>query len=199
MTTEVILASGSKIRQKLLKNAGVSFDTSVARVEEDAIRASLQAEGAHATDIADALAEAKARKVSLKNPHALVIGCDQVLEISGRILAKPVDRRDAELQLTMLNAATHKQLSAAAIYIDGQPQWWHVGTVRIHMRRCSEAYLASYLDRNWDSIRESVGCYKLEEEGVRLFSRIEGDYFTVLGLPLTELLGYLTTRGVLPE
>jgi len=107
--------------------------------------------------------------------------------------------RLAKQQLTDMNGAIHKLLSAAVIYLDGQPQWRHVGTVRMHMRRCSDAYLNDYLDRNWESVRHCVGCYKLEEEGVRLFSRIEGDYFSVLGLPLTELLGYLTIRGVLPE
>ena len=140
-----------------------------------------------------------ARKVSLRNPGALVIGCDQILELNGNVLTKPDDIIVAKQQLTDMNGAIHKLLSAAVIYLDGQPQWRHVGTVRMHMRRCSDAYLNDYLDRNWESVRHCVGCYKLEEEGVRLFSRIEGDYFSVLGLPLTELLGYLTIRGVLPE
>ena len=199
MTEPIILASGSTIRQTLLTNAGVTFATEVARIDEEAIRAALQAEGANPVDIADALADAKARKISIKNPDALVIGCDQILSVSNEMLSKPLDIADAKQQLKLLNGKTHKLLSAAVIYLGGQPQWRHVGTVRMHMRRCTDEYLTDYLQRNWDSVRESVGCYKLEEEGVRLFSRVEGDYFTVLGLPLTELLGYLTTRGVLPE
>lgn len=198
MTDRIILASGSEIRKTLLQNAGVSFDVLPGRVDESAIKASLIADGATARDIADALAESKARKISQKQPDALVIGCDQVLEFNGKIVSKPRDLDDARDQLAMLNGQTHKLLSAAVIYEDGRPQWRHVGTVRMKMRQSSESYLADYLDRNWKSIRESVGCYKLEEEGVRLFSRVEGDYFTVLGLPLTELLGYLTIRRVLP-
>ncbi|MGR3661117.1 MAG: Maf family protein [Paracoccaceae bacterium] len=199
MTADIILASGSEARQAMLTNAGVSFNTVIARVDEEAIRQSMLAEGASTTDIADALAEAKARKVSLRNAGALVIGCDQILDLGGSILSKAGNIIDGKQQLTDMNGVMHKLLSAAVIYQDGQPQWRHVGTVRMHMRRCSDAYLDDYLDRNWESVRHCVGCYKLEEEGVRLFSRIEGDYFSVLGLPLTELLGYLTIRGVLPE
>ena len=195
MSTPILLASGSEIRRALLHNAGVSFGVQVARVDEDAIKAAMIAENAPANDIADALAEAKARKVSQKTPGALVIGCDQVLECDGQILSKPKDPGAARAQLGQLNATSHKLLSAAVIYLDGQAQWRHVGSARLTMRRSSDAYLDDYLARNWDSIKASVGCYKLEEEGVRLFSRIEGDYFTVLGLPLTELLGYLTVRG----
>ncbi|MBV1868927.1 MAG: Maf family nucleotide pyrophosphatase [Marinosulfonomonas sp.] len=195
MSAPIILASGSEIRQLLLRNAGVSFDVQVARVDEEAIKAAMIAEKAPANDIADALAEAKARKVSQKMPGALVIGCDQVLECGGAILSKPENRDMARAQLDQLNDSSHKLLSAAVIYMDGQPQWRHVGTARLTMRNASDGYLDDYLARNWDSIQTSVGCYKLEEEGVRLFSRIEGDYFTVLGLPLTELLGYLTVRG----
>lgn len=195
MSMLILLASGSEIRQLLLRNAGVSFDVLAARVDEETIKAAMTAENASARDIADALAEAKARKVSQKMPGALVIGCDQVLDCGGAILSKPENRDVARAQLDQLNGRSHRLLSAAVIYLDGQPLWRHVGTVRLTMRASSEAYLDDYLDRNWDSIKTSVGCYKLEEEGVRLFSRIEGDYFTVLGLPLTELLGYLTVRG----
>lgn len=198
MTDRIILASGSDIRQTLLRNAGVAFETVIARVDEDTIKRSLVADGATPRDIADALAEAKARKVSSKHPDALVIGCDQVLDFERGLLSKPKDRAEAETQLAMLNGKPHKLLSAAVIYEDGQPKWRHVGVARMKMRLSSEGYIADYLDRNWNSIRDSVGCYKLEEEGVRLFSHIEGDYFTVLGLPLTELLGYLTLRRVLP-
>ncbi len=198
MTDRIVLASGSEIRQTLLRNAGVPFEVSVARIDEDAIRQSLEAAGAGPRDIADTLAEQKARKVGLKDPDALVIGCDQVAAFEGELLAKPTDCDDALSQLRKMSGAKHQLLSAAVIYHEGQPVWRHVGVVRMHMRQVSDTYLRDYVTRNWASIRHSVGAYKLEEEGVRLFHRVEGDYFHVLGLPLMELLAYLTLRGTIP-
>lgn len=198
MTDQIILASGSTIRATLLQNAGVDFAVQVARVDEDALRQSLEAEGASPRDMADALAEMKAQRVSMKHPQATVIGCDQILALDRTILAKPQTPEIALEQLQALRGRQHQLLSAAVIYSDGKPVWRHVGVVRLHMRDVSDAYLNDYVDRNWDSIRHAVGAYKLEEEGVRLFTRIEGDYFNVLGLPLLELLSYLTLRGTLP-
>jgi len=197
MARDIILASGSQIRAQLLANAAVPHDVILPRVDEDAIKAALSAEQAPPRDIADALAEAKARKVSTKRPDALVIGCDQVLAFEDRILSKPGSPEEALEQLRELRAKRHALLSAAVIYHDAKPLWRHVGQVRLYMRDVSDSYLESYVARNWDSIRTSVGGYKLEEEGVRLFSRLEGDYFTILGLPLLELLNYLTLSGEL--
>ncbi len=197
MQEKIILASGSDIRAQLLRNAGVSFDVQVARIDEDAVRASLQAENASPRDIADTLAELKAQRVAAKHPDALVIGCDQILALDQQIFVNPQTPADAVTQLQALRGKKHQLLSAAVIYGEGKPLWRHVGVVRLHMRDASDAYLTSYVDRNWDSIRHAVGAYKLEEEGVRLFTRIEGDYFNVLGLPLLELLSYLTLRGTL--
>jgi septum formation protein len=199
MSDRLILASGSAIRAQLLTNAAVDFEVAVARIDEETIRVSLEAEGASPRDIADTLAELKAQKIAAKNPDALVIGCDQVLAVGQTILAKPETHDDAIAQLESLRGQKHQLLSAAVIYADGKPQWRHVGVVRLQMRDVSDAYLADYVDRNWDSIQNAVGAYKLEEEGVRLFTRIEGDYFNVLGLPLLELLSYLTLRGTLPS
>ncbi|MDQ2065182.1 Maf family nucleotide pyrophosphatase [Xinfangfangia sp. CPCC 101601] len=191
----IILASASEIRQTLLKAAQIPFEIRPARVDEESIRAALEAEGASARDLADTLAEMKARKIAEKDPSALVLGCDQVLELDGKVFSKPESPEHAADQLRALSNQTHRLLSALVIYDKGQPVWRHVGTARLTMRPLSEAYLQDYVARNWDSIRHAVGCYKLEEEGVRLFSAIEGDHFTILGLPMLPLLSYLQTRG----
>jgi septum formation protein len=195
MSIHIILASGSVIRSQMLSQAAVEHDVQVARVDEEMIKLSLVADGAPPRDIADALAEMKAAKISEKNPGALVIGCDQVLEHGGKLLSKPVSEEDALAQLRSMRGDRHTLLSAAVIYEDGKPLWRHVGVVRLRMRDASDAYLEDYVTRNWSSIQHAVGAYKLEEEGVRLFSRIEGDYFNVLGMPLLEILNYLTLRG----
>lgn len=193
----LILASGSTIRAQLLRQAGLSFETVVARIDEESVKLSLAAEGAAPRDIADALAEAKARKVSLKNPGALVLGCDQVLSLKGEILSKPRDPDDARAQLRRLSDMRHNLLSAVVAYEDGEPLWRFVDTVRLSMRALSDDYIDDYVSRNWDSIRHSVGGYKLEEEGMRLFRAVDGDYFTVLGLPMIPLLSWLIDRGSL--
>lgn len=195
MTPRLILASASEIRATLLRNAGLDVETRPARIDEEAIRAALEAEGASPRDLADALAEMKARKIAEKHPGVLVLGCDQVLGFGGRVFSKPETPDDAKAQLRELSGKTHRLLSAAVVFRDGAPLWRHVGTARLTMHDLSETYIEDYVSRNWDSIRHSVGCYKLEEEGVRLFARIEGDHFTILGLPLMEFLGWLAMRG----
>lgn len=195
MPHDIILASGSEIRAQLLRNAGVEFRIEKPRLDEEMLRRGLEAEDLSPRDIADGLAEAKAMKVSGKYPDSLVIGCDQVLDFAGKVFSKPETPDEAREQLKALRNNRHTLLSAAVIYHEGRPIWRHVGMVRLMMRDFSDSYLEDYLDRNWESIRWSVGSYKLEEEGVRLFSRIDGDYFNVLGLPLVELLNYLAVRG----
>lgn len=191
----ILLASGSATRASLLRNAGLTIDTERPRVDEDMVRASLEADRASPRDVADMLAELKARKVSERLPEALVIGCDQVLDFEGRILVKPDTAVHARKQLAGLRGKTHRLLSAIVVCESGLPIWRHVGTARLTMREASDAYLDAYVTRNWPGIGDSVGSYKLEAEGVRLFSRIEGDYFTILGLPLIELLTWLGIRG----
>ncbi len=199
MSSRLIHASASAIRQTLLAGTGLRFDTRPARVDEAALRDSMLAEAASPRDVADGLAELKALKVSQRFPAAIVIGCDQVLSLDGRILSKPHDLAEAREKLLAMRGKQHELLSAAVVCEGGKPVWRHVGVVRMTMRPFSDAWIDGYLDRNWDSVRHAVGVYKLEEEGVRLFSRIEGDYFTVLGLPLLDLLSYLTLRGEIDQ
>lgn len=197
MSQHVILASGSPIRRQLLERAGLVFEVLPVRVDEAAIRDALVADGARPDEIAEELAAFKAKRVAEKWPEALVIGCDQILDHRGRVMGKPDTVDEARAQLRMLRGGPHRLLSAVVVYDDVRPLWRHVGIVTLTMRPFSDAYLDAYLERNWDSVRGCVGAYKLEEEGIRLFSKIEGEYFDVLGLPLLPLLTFLTTRGVL--
>ncbi len=192
---KITLASSSAIRAQMLRNAGLAFDVLPGRIDEEAVRQSLLAEGGSARDLADTLAEMKAQKISGRDPRTLVIGADQVLECEGRVFSKPDTREAALSQLRSLSGKTHRLHAAAVVCENGQPIWRQVGTVSLTMHDHSEDYLEDYLNRNWDSIRHAVGCYKIEEEGVRLFARIEGDFFHILGLPLIELLTWLRFRG----
>lgn len=193
----IILASGSAIRETLLRNAGIAPEIIRPKVDEEAVRAALQAEGAKPRDVVDTLAEIKARKVAERHPDAWVIGCDQILEHHGQIWAKPDTLADAIDQVRRLSGSDHRLLSAAVICHQGLPVWRFTGEVRMQMRDLSDRYITDYATRNWDEIRHTVGCYQLEGEGVRLFSAIKGDYFHVLGLPLLEILNYLCLRGVI--
>ena len=195
MSRPLILASTSAIRLHLLTKAGLNVTAQAARVDEDSFKASLLAESAKPRDIADALAEMKARKLADRNPGALILGCDQVLDFKGTIFNKPISLEDAKAQLHALRGQTHSLLSAAVLYDQGRPIWRHIGQARLTMRNVSDAYLGAYLSRNWPAISQSVGGYMLESEGVRLFDQIDGDYFTILGLPLLPLLSYLASRG----
>jgi septum formation protein len=195
MPRPLLLASSSAIRLQLLQQAGIETTARAARIDEDSIRQSLQAEQAKPQDIADALAEMKARKLAEKHPESLVLGCDQLLAFNDKIFGKPETMDQARTQLHAFRGQTHKLLSALVLYDAGKPIWRHISTAKLTMRNASDAYIDSYLTRNWHSIQHSVGGYKLEEEGIRLFSAVEGDYFTILGLPLLPLISYLGTRG----
>lgn len=192
-----VLASSSPVRLQMLRAAGLEVQAVAARVDETTIREALLAEGASPRDIADTLAEMKARRIAERRAEDLVLGCDQVLEIDRHILAKPGNAGEARDHLRQLRGRSHKLLSAVVAYEGTTPVWRHVAEARLTMHPISDAYLDDYVTRNWESIRHSVGCYKIEEEGVRLFSAISGDHFTILGLPLLPLLAWLGTRGMI--
>jgi len=194
----LILASGSEIRKELLLNAGLSIDVVKPMVDEEALKLALQAENASPRDIADGLAEMKAARIGSKNPNSLVLGCDQVLEFDKEILSKPVSKEDAKSQLSKLSGNRHSLLSAAVIYHELRPIWRHVGQVRLYMRTLSDSYIEQYVERNWSDIAHCVGGYQIEREVARLFSRIDGDIFNVMGLPLLEVFNYLS-RSVFIE
>jgi septum formation protein len=193
----LVLASTSPIRLQLLRSAGLTVEAVAPRVDEETARAALLADGAKPRDIADTLAELKARKVADKRPGELVLGCDQVLEFDGAIFAKPESPTQARDHLRQLRGKSHRLLSAIVAYEDAEPVWRHLAEARLTMHQISDSYLDDYVDRNWDSICHSVGGYKIEEEGIRLFSAISGDHFTILGLPLLPLLAWLGTRGMI--
>ncbi|MGI3169780.1 Maf family protein [Pseudooceanicola sp. C21-150M6] len=194
---DLILASGSAIRAELLTGSAVPFRVRTAPVDEAAIKQSLLAEGHRPRDIADALAEAKAQRVGMKEPEHFVLGCDQVLDLDGQLLSKPETREELAAQLSAMSGKTHKLFSAAVIFHETRPIWRFVGEARLTMKTLSSAYIETYLDRNWPEVSHSVGGYMIEKEGPRLFSRVDGDHFSILGLPLLPLLAYLETRGVI--
>jgi nucleoside triphosphate pyrophosphatase len=199
MPVPLVLASGSSIRAQLLRNAAVDFTVQVPHIDEQSIKRSMVTAAARPQDIADTLAEKKAGAVSEKTPGTLVLGSDQVLEIDGSLLSKPGSQDEALGQLKSLRGKQHRLFSAAVICENGKPVWRHVGRVTLQMRESSDSYLQGYVKRNWPEIGHAVGAYMLEQEGVRLFSRIEGDYFHVLGMPLLEILRYLTERGTIEQ
>ena len=198
--TQLILASTSSARRMMLANAGVECDAMAPMVDEDTIKQSLLNQGIGARDLADALAEAKAVKLSSKNPQALVIGADQTLECAdGDLLDKAESRENAIAQLSLMAGKTHKLYSAAVIAERGEPIWRFVATSRMIMRPLSQEFIAAYVDSEWDQIRSCVGCYQVEGLGVQLFSQIQGSHFDIMGLPMLPLLSFLRERGILSQ
>ncbi len=197
----IILASGSRARREMLRSAGVSFTVETADVDEDAIRAALRDENGEATvdpaDIAEILAVAKAETVSRLQPDAFVIGGDQVLAFGEDVITKPKDEAAARRQLASFRGKVHALHSAVALAHNGETLWSMVDTAEMYVRDFSDAFLDDYMRRAGRTVLDSVGAYLMEDLGIQLFERIEGDYFTVLGMPLMPLLAELRARRLL--
>jgi septum formation protein len=193
----LILASASTSRQTLLRQAGLEVEAMPAHVDEAAVKEAAKADGWEAAELALALAELKAQRISQKFPTASVIGADQLLVCGDDWFDKPADLAQAERHLTRLSGRTHQLVTAVCVYRSGAMVWHHVATPSLTMRRLSPAFIADYLAAEGAAVCSSVGAYRLEAIGAQLFNSIDGDFFTILGLPLLPLLDYLRQAGAL--
>lgn len=195
---KLVLASQSASRRAMLDAAGVPYESVRPQVDEDAAKASLLAAKVAPRDLADALAELKALKVSGLVPQVLVLGGDSVVALAdGSLLDKPVSRENAADHLRRMSGGTHDIYSAAVIAEGGRAVWRHVDRARLVVRPLSEAFIEEYLDTEWPAISGCVGCFRIEGPGVQLFTATQGSQFTILGMPLLNILDYLRVRGVL--
>ena len=197
MKQKIILASESKIRRKLLQQAEVNFQSIAAKIDEDTIKESLKNEDAKPKDISDALAEYKAIRVANNFPTDIIIGCDQILVCNNEIISKARTLNEAKETLKLLRGKSHQLLSSAVIYDNNKPVWRTTSRAQLFMRDFTDEYLEHYIQISGTDILSSVGCYLLENNGVSLFNRIQGDYFTVLGFPLLEVLDFLRKRELI--
>lgn len=194
----IILASGSAIRAKLMENAGIDFKIVTKPVDEGAIKDAMLAEGSRLQDIADALAEAKSLRVSRTEP-GFVIGADQIMVMDNQLFDKPKDTDEARERLKLMRGKTHYLIGAVVISENGQPVWRHLAKTKLTMREFSDRFLENYLEAEGDLVTKSVGAYRFEGLGAQLFSHVEGDFFSILGLSLLPVMDYLRTRGALPS
>jgi len=197
MTETLILASTSPFRKALLSDAGLDFQVLAPLIDERMVEAPLEGSGATPEEVAEILAEAKAVEVSERRRGALVLGCDQTLSLGDRLFHKPEDMEAARRGLLALSGKTHQLNSAAVLVRDGKVVWRTVSVARLTMRLLEPAFIGRYLASVGDKALQSVGAYQIEGEGVQLFDRIEGDYFTIVGLPLLPVLAALRELGAI--
>jgi septum formation protein len=195
--TQLILASASPVRARILSAAGVEFRIEPAEIDEAEFKYAGRASQSAAQDCALILAEAKAQRVSRRNPESLVVGADQILECDGKWFDKPTDITAARIQLQALCGRPHLLATAACVVRGGERVWRHVSSPRLTMRNFSDAFLDAYLAAEGEAVLGSVGAYRLEAKGVQLFEHISGDHFAILGLPLIELLKFLRETDAL--
>jgi septum formation protein len=190
----LVLASSSPIRRTMLTAAGLLFEVAPADVDEYQVKkdASVQP-----SEIADWLARAKAETLSARRPDEWVIGSDSVVSVEGRLFDKPADRLQAADHLRFFSGKLMRLTSAVALARDGDVDWHHVETAQLRMRALSDPFIEAYLDAEWPAVGHCVGVFRMEGRGVQLFERIQGDHFTILGMPLIPLLGALRERGEL--
>ncbi|MEQ5775874.1 Maf-like protein [Thalassospira sp. NFXS8] len=193
----LVLASSSKARQQMLQNAGVDCEAVASMIDEDGYKQAMKAEGASAMEAAETLAEMKALRMYRQRPDAIVIAADQMLECNGVWFDKPTDRDQTRAQLRALRNKRHQLVSAAVVYKEGSRIWGKIDTAHLTMRNFSDEWLEWYLDAAGEDIFQCVGGYQLEGLGAQLFTEIRGDYFTVLGMPLLPLIGFLRDHGIL--
>ena len=192
---QLILASASPSRRQLLANAGLDFDIEPAGIDEEEITRSLGSK-ASPQELASTLAEMKAVKVSSRHPQAFVIGADSTLACNGRLFDKPPTPQAARKQLLALRGQTHELFSSVVVARAGQRLWHWSERARLTMRPFTEGFIDAYLERAGTDVLSSVGAYQLEGLGAHLFTRVDGDYFTILGLPLLPLLSFLAGQGI---
>ena len=195
----IVLASGSATRKDLLERSGVGVDVRIPGIDEAMVTDSLVRDQVKPEDIAVCLAEMKALRIGSREPEQVVVGCDQILWSSGRVFHKARNVGDARNVLLELRGRPHSLISAAVVFIGGARVWHAISRAELVMREFSDSFLDSYLARNWPGVQSSVGCYRLEDEGVQLMAHVRGDPFAIMGMPLIELLEYLRVRGVLPR
>jgi septum formation protein len=195
----IVLASASAARRALLVNAGIPCDIDPGAIDEDEIKRAMKADGAPVAAVAETLAEMKAMRVAPRHPGALVFGADQMLECNGIWFDKPADRAHAIAHLTALAGRTHRLISALVCVRNGARIWHHTATASLTMRPLSRAFIERYVDAAGAKTLQSVGAYQLEGLGAHLFARVEGDYFTILGLPLLAMLAFLREHGAAVE
>ncbi|MEQ9248895.1 MAG: Maf-like protein [Nitratireductor sp.] len=193
----IVLASGSAFRQKMLRDAGVVFRVERSEIDERAVEKTLEGSGADPETLAQILAEAKAVDVSEREPGAVVIGADQTLSLGDEVFHKPADMEGARRHLLKLSGRTHQLNSAVVIARDGGVIWRHVGVARLTMRDLDPAFVGRHLSNVGEKALASVGAYQIEGEGIQLFEKIEGDTFTIVGLPLLPLLAELRSLGAI--
>ncbi len=191
MTPKLVLASSSPFRRMLMENAGLAFEAHAAQIDERSIEAPLEKSGATPDEVALVLAQAKANDVSRRFSGALVIGSDQTMSLGSRVFHKPKDMDDAANHLRVLAGKTHRLNSAIAIVRGGEVLWRYVAHAELTMRPLADDFIARHLERVGTKALASVGAYQLEGEGIQLFEKIDGDYFTILGLPMLPLLAKL--------
>ncbi|TIR17645.1 MAG: Maf-like protein [Mesorhizobium sp.] len=197
MPEKIILASSSPFRKTMLVNAGLDIGAVPANVDERALEAPLKDSSVSPEDVASILAEAKATEVSERRPGSLVLGCDQTLSLGDEIFHKPADMEGARRHLLALSGKTHQLNSAAVLCRDGEVLWRHVGIASLTMRKLDPAFIGRHLARVGAKALGSVGAYQIEGEGIQLFEKIEGDYFTIVGLPLLAVLKELRALGAI--